>query len=77
MKQITGTMSVPLTNEEVNEINALIARDEAKPIVVEHQSEEYTLYKCPACGGSLIGMTKRTHFCEKCGQRIDRENIAL
>ena len=47
MKKITGTVDVCMTFQEVADLNVLIERDTAKPMI---GLEEDTLAKCPSCG---------------------------
>lgn len=71
MKKITGTVDVCMTFQEVADLNVLIERDTAKPMI---GLEEETLAKCPSCGRYI---SKSDKFCGKCGQRIDNETYAL
>lgn len=76
---ITGTMNIPMTLEKANYLNALEARDEARPMVevkYDWNGEERSYYKCPVCGDALISIST-CKFCSKCGQRIDTENIEI
>ena len=60
-----------LTVTEVNEINALQARDTAKPV---KKDERFDLLYCPSCDEVTLGNYK---FCPYCGQRIDTTVTAL
>ena len=71
MKKIRGTVDISMSFEEIIEVNALIERNIAKPMV---GSEEETLAKCPTCGKYI---SKSDNFCGNCGQRIDNEAYAL
>lgn len=73
MKNLTATVNLNMTVEKLNELNKIIERDRAKPI----RQEEYAAFLmdyCPVCGEALI---REANFCHKCGQRVDRETIAL
>lgn len=60
----------------VSRLNELIARDEAMPIAEQYyEITDHTSYICPVCKGYVD--TDRDNFCRICGQRLDRENIAL
>lgn len=78
MERISGFIDVKMNMEEAVKINALIERDKAKALDVEEwefEGEPRKTYRCPVC--------RRTHysnsgeFCEKCGQRLDIENVAF
>ena len=72
MKKIKGSVDISMTFEEIVELNELIDRDTAKPMI---QTDDESFAKCPTCGRYiLIGSTT---FCTDCGQRIDTENYAL
>lgn len=70
-------LTCELSWEEVAYLEGLKKRDVAKPIV-EHEFEwdgrKHKVYKCPVCDETL---GSRDAFCGICGQRVDRENIAL
>lgn len=77
MDKIRGALDVELTIEEVTYLNALIERDKEKAVVRkdwEIDDSTYTDYKCPVCNTNT---RSGDNFCSKCGQRIDRDNIAL
>ena len=79
MKRIVGNIDISLSFDEIVEINTLIDRDIAKPmeeVKYTLEGEERSYYRCPICQDSLICIDS-LHFCSKCGQRIDKENIAL
>ena len=67
--RIEGKITTEMTVAEAARINVLLERDEPKQAVKKDNS----LY-CPVCGG-YVGKSDR--FCDKCGQRLDQENIAL
>lgn len=69
---ITGTMSVNITLEKANYLNALERRDKAMPATRCKGEKGY--YKCPVCE-EVLGNEER--FCKACGQRIDTKNEAL
>lgn len=59
----------------VNQINELISRDEAKPAIKKtFTNSDIELLNCPVCEDLLM---ESNNFCPWCGQRIDKENIAL
>lgn len=67
--RITGTMDINLTIAEITKINALLERDETKlPIKKEGYCE------CPVCGKIAYSTY---NFCDRCGQRLDKENVAI
>ena len=78
MEKIRGALDVELTVEEVTLINTLIERDTPKAVVKSDwessEGKTYTSYKCPECDNSIA---KSDKFCDQCGQRLDRDNIAL
>ena len=81
MNKLKGKVTLELTVEAVNHINALLERDDPKPPVDEGYFTDgswHEVYRCPVCnahvGNKELGIDA---FCIKCGQRIDRENIAL
>lgn len=77
MNKLKGKVALELTLEEVNTVNALIERDIAKAVVEDGYNRPdgswKTIYRCPICREIIIEET----FCPKCGQRVDRDNIAL
>ena len=82
MNKLKGTIDVRLSLDEVNEINELIDRNTAKAVKLHRYevkmsdgTEISPTELCPTCG-EITGYTKGT-FCAMCGQRLDRENIAL
>lgn len=70
LKPINAKVQIEMTVVEASEINALIERDKPKAIRVESD-----VYCCPMCGNSVL--LNYAKFCYKCGQRLDRENIAF
>ena len=76
MKKISGVIDVRLSTEEVAELNELIERNTAKPLVLHEYSVPNISpsHLCPNCGSVLLTAYK---FCSDCGQRLDSENIAL
>lgn len=73
MTPIKGDLDVRLTLAEVNTINALIAKDKARP-ARKVDREGYTSFYCPVCD-HYIGSDDC--YCRTCGQHIDTENTAL
>ena len=75
MKRIKAITEIKVSVDDINHLNALIDRDEPKPPVVKRYSAdggEYTV--CPVCARLV---SDNYHFCSQCGQRIDRENVAI
>jgi hypothetical protein len=62
--------TVSLTLEEIEKIRAWCERDKAMLAT----KNSYGGYSCPVCAG-FVG--SGDGFCSKCGQRIDKENVAL
>lgn len=73
MKNLTATVNLNMTVEKLNELNKIIERDRAKPIRQEAHAA-FLMDYCPVCGEGLI---REANFCHMCGQRVDRETIAL
>ena len=72
-----GTMQAEMTWQEAAQIEALKARDKARPIVegkYELNGVVHKYYECPVCGEYVYAGYE---FCRTCGQRLDTENIAL
>ena len=63
--------------KEAKELDAILARDKAKPARKEdgaYNDTSWTMYFCPTCNSIIY---KEDKFCKYCGQRIDTENDAL
>lgn len=66
-----------MTMEEAAKIQSLFDRDIAKPCIVvktNHSGKDYQYLKCPVCDEVVV---ESAGFCMKCGQRIDKENVAF
>lgn len=78
MDKIRGVFDVELTVEEVTLINELIERDKPKALTQSEWEAStgtiYTDYKCSVCSHKV---SNGDTFCDKCGQRLDWENIEL
>lgn len=73
MNLIRSTVTINLTIEQVNEINELIVRDEALP-VIPYKDEPEKWSCCPQCRRLL---NHEDNFCRECGQRVDTDNYVL
>lgn len=73
MNIIRAMVDVKLSIEQVNEINELIVRDEALP-VLENEVLGDEWHRCPRCKHAIF---RKPNFCEQCGQRLDNDNIEL
>lgn len=78
MNKLKGTIDVRLTLEEINLLNDLIQRSNARP-VKHHEGEtsngeKYNYNTCPACDATVLVDDK---FCRECGQAIDTENYEI
>ena len=77
MDKLKGAITVELFTDEVEAINKLIEKDEARPIVSDGYDifdETEKKYACPRCGNRVY----TDHlFCQYCGQRLDTKNIEL
>lgn len=75
MKRIKAITEIKVSVDDINHLNTLIDRDEPKsPVVKRYLADggEYTV--CPICARLI---SDNYHFCSQCGQRIDRENVAI
>ena len=77
MKQLYGKVMIELNTDDIAEINELIIRDTALPVLKEEQELAGSYrYKCPVCRRTIVN-NDTDNFCRQCGQRLDKENIAL
>lgn len=77
MKALNPRMTIEMSLDDVNHINDLIERDQAKPIKeIYLKTFNENIYECPVCGYAL-GELASTSFCRGCGQRLDVDNIEL
>lgn len=76
MDKLKGKMSVELTLEQANEINALIERNKPRAIRQYVYSIEGIEPSdiCPVCEHGLPFIDK---FCPHCGQALDKDNYEL
>ena len=73
MRRIKGMTEIKVSVEDINHLNALIDRDTPKPIIIKRIGEsDYEC--CPICNRLAVA---NYYFCPNCGQRFDKENIAL
>ena len=77
-----GGVKIDMSFKEAQELDAMIKRNKPKAIVVKEYnftlsdgSKPTPSILCPNCG-EIISLQKGD-FCQFCGQRLDRENIAL
>lgn len=77
LKRINETMQVRMTLEEANEYNELVERNKAMPIRVTEDDDGKKFYYCSNCNKCIGIADQIDDFCGRCGQRLDKENIAL
>lgn len=63
----------------INRLNELIERNKPKA-VRKYEYETSGIepsYLCPNCGEPILADVHSYEFCHHCGQRVDKDNIAL
>ena len=73
MNLIRGMADIKLSVEQINELNELIVRDEALPVIPDKTEPEKWSF-CPQCRRLL---NHEDNFCRECGQRVDTDNYVL
>lgn len=78
MDKLKGKITVELTIEQVNEINALIEKSKPRALkrYIYSDPSITPTNLCPACEHTLI-LTDSESFCPHCGQALDKDNYEL
>ena len=78
MDKLKGKITVELTIEQVNEINALIEKNKPRALkkYVYSDTNLKSTNLCPVCGRTLI-LLDDDGFCPRCGQSLDKDNYEL